>query len=47
MRRPVILVHSAGAEVCRFDDLGSKMGFADPGTLLMRQDNGDDVASCL
>lgn len=47
MRGPVVLVQGAGAEVGGLDDLGGEMGFGDPGALLMRQDDRDDVASGL
>lgn len=47
VRGPVVLVQGAGAEVRRFDDLRGEVGFGDPGTLLMGQDDGDGVAGGL
>lgn len=47
VRGPVIPVQGAGAEVGRFDDLRGEVGFGDPGTLLMGQDDGDGVAGGL
>lgn len=43
----VILVQGARPKVRRLDNLRGEMGFTDPGTLLMRQDNGNGVASRL
>ena len=43
----VILMEGARAKICGLCNLGGKVGFADPGALLMREDDGDGVARFL
>ena len=43
----VILMEGARAKICGLCDLGGEVGFADPGALLMREDDGDGVARFL
>ena len=47
MRGAVVLMQVSGAEVGRFNDLSSEVGFADPRSLLMRKDHGYCVAGRL
>jgi len=43
----VIFVDGAGAEIRRLDGLADYVGFADPRSLGVREDNGDSMAGCL
>lgn len=43
----VVVVKGSGAEVCWFYCLADEMCFADPGSLLVREDDGDFVACFL
>lgn len=47
MHRAIILVERTRAEVGGFCDLGDKVGFADPGALLVGKDNGDGMGGFL
>lgn len=47
MHRAIILVEGARAEVGWFCDLGDEVGFADPGALLVRKDDGDGMGGVL
>ena len=43
----IIMMQRARAEIGRLHDLGGEVGFSDPGTLLMRENDRDDMAGIL
>ena len=43
----IVFVEGTRPKVSGFCYLGGEVGFADPGALLVRQDDGDGVMGCL
>ncbi len=47
MHGAIVLVEGTRAEVGGFCNLGDEVGFADPGALLVREDDGDGMGGFL